>query len=110
MADAGKRKAGRAPAAEEPTFGAAVEEVEAILARLEREEVDIDDLGREVRRAVELIGLCRRKLSATELEVRNYVDSLQEEAGASGARRDGEAEGDDEEAEEGGGDDRTLPF
>ena len=66
------------PAPEAPTFGAAVDEIETILARLEREEVDIDDLAAEVRRAVELIGLCRRKLASTELEVRAYVDSLQQ--------------------------------
>lgn len=69
------RAAAGAPAA--PSFGAALDEVETILARLEREEVDVDDLAREVGRAVELIGLCRRKLAATELEVRGFVDALE---------------------------------
>ena len=73
------RKRGRAAAGAPvaPSFGAALDEVEAILARLEREEVDVDDLAREVGRAVELIGLCRRKLAATELEVRGFVDALE---------------------------------
>ncbi len=78
MAEQAKRKArGGAGAAGQPAFGAAVEEVERILARLEAEQVDIDDLAREVRRAVELIALCRSKLAATETEVRAYVDALQ---------------------------------
>ena len=102
VAEAAKRRADKTRAEEEPTFGAAVEEVEAILARLEREEVDIDDLGREVKRAVELIGLCRRKLATTELEVRTYVDSLQEDAAAGAAADDVEEGGD--------GGDQSLPF
>jgi exodeoxyribonuclease VII small subunit len=80
MAEQAKRKSRAGAgggAAGPPTFGAAVEEVERILARLEAEQVDIDDLAREVRRAVELIALCRSKLAATETEVRAYVDALQ---------------------------------
>ncbi|MHB8080533.1 MAG: exodeoxyribonuclease VII small subunit [Candidatus Krumholzibacteriia bacterium] len=80
MAEQAKRKARGSAGVEavgQPAFGAAVEEVERILARLEAEQVDLDDLAREVRRAVELIGICRSKLAATETEVRAYVDALQ---------------------------------
>lgn len=80
MAEQAKRKprgGAGAGAVGQPAFGAAVEEVERILARLEAEQVDIDDLAREVRRAVELISFCRSKLAATETEVRAYVDALQ---------------------------------
>jgi exodeoxyribonuclease VII small subunit len=69
----------------EPSFREAVEEVEAILLRLEAEEVDIDDLSREVGRAVELIKLCRSKLEKTDGEVRRLVADLETEPGATAA-------------------------
>lgn len=81
MAEQGRKRARDAQGGDEPAFGPALVEVEGILARLEREEIDIDDLAAEVKRAVHLIGLCRRKLAATETEVREYVDGLQAETG-----------------------------
>ena len=70
------------------SFSEAVNEVEDILARLEQDDVDIDKLGEEVRRAVELIKVCREKLEKTDGEVRQMVTGLQE-----GARPGGAAEG-----------------
>ena len=61
------------------SFGEAVTEVEEILAGLERENVDIDSLGTEVKRAVELIQVCREKLEKTDNEVRGLVAGLQSE-------------------------------
>ena len=40
-------------------YGKAMEELEEILKRIEQEEVDIDDLAQEVKRASELIQLCK---------------------------------------------------
>ncbi len=62
------------------SFGEAVSEVEDILAGLERENVDIDSLGDEVKRAVELIQVCREKLEKTDAEVRGLVAGLQSES------------------------------
>ena len=59
------------------SFGEAVSEVEEILAGLEQDEVDIDRLGEEVKRAVELIQVCREKLEKTDGEVRELVAGLQ---------------------------------
>jgi exodeoxyribonuclease VII small subunit len=61
------------------SFGDAITEVEGILERLEAEEIDIDDLSREVKRAVELIKICREKLEKTDSEVRNLVSDLRPE-------------------------------
>ncbi len=61
------------------SFSEAVAEVEEILAGLERENVDIDSLGDEVKRAVELIQVCREKLEKTDGEVRGLVAGLQAE-------------------------------
>ena len=58
------------------SFGEAVSEVEEILAGLEADEVDIDQLGDEVKRAVELIQVCRQKLEKTDQEVRDLVSGL----------------------------------
>ena len=62
------------------SFSEAVGEVEEILAGLERENVDIDSLGEEVKRAVELIQVCREKLEQTDREVRGLVAGLQTDA------------------------------
>jgi exodeoxyribonuclease VII small subunit len=59
------------------SFGEAVAEVEEILSGLEEETVDIDRLGDEVARAVELIQVCRQKLEKTDREVRDLVAGLQ---------------------------------
>lgn len=58
------------------SFGEAVTEVEDILAGLEADEVDIDELGQQVKRAVELIQVCREKLEKTDAEVRDLVSGL----------------------------------
>jgi len=60
------------------SFGEAVSEVEQILAGLEQDEIDIDRLSEEVRRAVELIQVCREKLDRTDTEVRELVAGLQQ--------------------------------
>ena len=78
-------------AASKLSFGEAVDEIEELLARLEAEEIDIDDLSAEVRRAVELIGLCRTKLEKTDAEVRELVAELP------GKSESGKSTGEDDE-------------
>ena len=63
------------------SFAEAVSEVEAILSDLESDAVDIDTLGEEVKRAVELIQVCRDKLEKTDSEVRGLVAGLEKSAG-----------------------------
>ena len=63
------------------SFGEAVTEVEQILGGLEADEVDIDELGEQVKRAVELIQVCREKLEKTDAEVRDLVSGLSGEEG-----------------------------
>lgn len=77
MVEKGKKKT----PARKLSFGEAVSEVEGILEALESETVDIDTLGQEVKRAVELIQVCRQKLEKTDSEVRDLVAGL--ETGAS---------------------------
>jgi exodeoxyribonuclease VII small subunit len=74
--DAG-REAG---AAEAIGFTAAIRELEQILAGIEGEEVDLDRLADELRRASELLELCRSKIRKAELEVSQIVQKLEGEA------------------------------
>jgi len=67
-----------------PSFGEALAEVEAILARLEKDEIDVDELSGEVKRAVVLVDLCREKLRRTELEVQDFTARLREDRPAAG--------------------------
>lgn len=79
------------------SFGEAVSEVEDILAGLEQDTVDIDRLGVEVARAVELIQVCREKLEKTDREVRDLVAGLQ---AAPGPDMSGDDDGDEEDQED----------
>jgi len=67
---------------ETPGFRAALDELEAILARIE-EEMDVDRLGEELRRAAFLLEVCRGKIRKAEVEVTQIVQTIEE-------RRDGE--------------------
>jgi exodeoxyribonuclease VII small subunit len=66
------------PTEETPSFRTALEELEAILARIEGDEADIDRLADELRRAAYLLELCRGKIRKAEVEVTQIVQSLEE--------------------------------
>lgn len=65
--------------AKEIKYGKAIEELETILKKIEQEEVDVDDLAQEVKRAAELIKLCKKKIEKTEMEVNQVVQSFETE-------------------------------
>ena len=58
-------------------FSAAMQELEAILGRIESEQVDIDQLAEELARAAELLELCRGRIRKAEVEVSQIVQSLE---------------------------------
>jgi exodeoxyribonuclease VII small subunit len=62
------------PASSEPlAYLVALDELDAILADLEEPSVDVDQLAQRVKRASELIALCRERISAARLEVEEIV-------------------------------------
>jgi exodeoxyribonuclease VII small subunit len=63
------------------SFGEALEELETILRRIEAEETDIDRLAEELRRAAQLLELCRAKIRRAEVEVTQIVQRLEEPGG-----------------------------
>ena len=58
------------------TYRQAIEEVEQILERFNGEQMDVDELGAQVKRAADLIRLCKEKLRKAEQEV---AEALKEE-------------------------------
>ena len=60
----------------EPTYAAAIGELEAILVELEDDALDVDRLAERVARAAELIRLCRARITGTRLDVEKIVAEL----------------------------------
>ena len=57
-------------------YGQAVAELEAILAELEGQAVDVDRLADRVRRASALIRLCRERVGSARIEIERIVADL----------------------------------
>jgi exodeoxyribonuclease VII small subunit len=92
--------------ADEIGYADALAELEGILDELDGDEVDVDVLGARVRRAAELLRLCRDRIGSARFEVEQVVAELEAETAAmSGATTaanggDAEAEGDDADNED----------
>ncbi len=56
------------------TYTQAIEEVEAILEKFNNEQMNVDELGAQVKRAAELIKLCKEKLRKAEKEVADVLE------------------------------------
>lgn len=56
------------------TYTEAVAEIEQILARLRGEQIDVDTLASEVKRATELIAQCKAQLIEVEKAVKSELD------------------------------------
>ena len=78
------------PEPAEMTFGDAMDELETILRRVEGEEIDIDELAVELKRAAALLEACRAKIRRAEVEVSQIVQSLDEKTDDEGAPAEGE--------------------
>lgn len=60
----------------EPGFNEAIRGIEEILKNIEDGEPDIDRLSDDVRKAAELIKICRRKLRETEEKIDGIIQDL----------------------------------
>lgn len=58
----------------ELAYSEAIAEIERILARFRSEEMSVDDLSVEVKRASELIAQCKERLLKAENEVKKVLD------------------------------------
>lgn len=57
------------------SYTEAMTEIETILKRFRAEEMSVDDLTREVKRATELIALCKERLLKSEAEVKKVLEA-----------------------------------
>jgi exodeoxyribonuclease VII small subunit len=73
---------------EEIGYGEAVAELEEILDEIESDDVDVDLLSVRVRRAAELIRICRQRIHATRMEVEEIVAGLETPSSAVAATAD----------------------
>lgn len=62
--------------ADELSYREALDELESILAAIEEEQVDVDDLAVKVRRSAELIRLCRERIEAATVAVEAIVEEM----------------------------------
>ena len=58
------------------SYKEAMTEIEEIVAKLENNQLDIDELSEKVKRVSELIAYCKSKLHETEEEVENILKSI----------------------------------
>ncbi|TKG96105.1 exodeoxyribonuclease VII small subunit [Puteibacter caeruleilacunae] len=58
------------------SYKEAVVEVEEILAKIENEELDVDELSSKVKRVSQLLKICRDKLYKTEEEVQKILGDM----------------------------------
>lgn len=57
------------------TYAEAVAEIEQILVRLRGEQIDVDTLAAEVKRATELIAQCKQQLTEVERAVKAELEA-----------------------------------
>ena len=61
-------------AAKKETYTEAMKRLEAIVARIESNELDIDELGDYLKEAQKLIKYCREKLYKADVEIKKMLD------------------------------------
>jgi exodeoxyribonuclease VII small subunit len=62
----------------ELNYTKAFEELQTIVAEMENGKISVDDLAIKVKRASELIKICKNKLSETEGDVQKILSDLDE--------------------------------
>ncbi|HMK60416.1 MAG TPA: exodeoxyribonuclease VII small subunit [Dissulfurispiraceae bacterium] len=67
----------RSRGSSEPTYAQALAELEEIIGRIESEEIDVDALAEQVKRATKLIRFCREKLKNTDEDVKRALAEME---------------------------------
>ncbi len=63
----------------EQTYSDAFAELQQIVADIEDGEISVDELSQKVKRASELIAICKKKLTSTEEDVNQILKELEAE-------------------------------
>ena len=61
-------------------YNKAVQKLDEIIAKIESEDIDVDELADKVKEAVILIKVCKTKIEKAEMEVKQVVDGFEEAA------------------------------
>jgi len=59
-------------------YNEALEEMEGILAQIESNDLDVDQLADKVKRVAELLKLCKTKLQKAEVEVEKILKDIED--------------------------------
>ncbi len=79
MTDQTSNQSGGASTAVASGYAAALGELEEILARLERSDVDVDVLASQVTRAAALIAFCRDRIGSARVQIEQVVAGLDDD-------------------------------
>lgn len=60
---------------EEMKYEAAMAELQSIVRKMENDELDIDQMAEQLKRAQELIKLCKDKLTKTDEEIKKILSA-----------------------------------
>lgn len=72
------------PSSDSIGYADAIDELDAILAELDDDGIDIDVLSDRVERAAHLISVCRQRISAAQQRVSTIVEGLEANGDAAG--------------------------
>ncbi|MDR1886930.1 MAG: exodeoxyribonuclease VII small subunit [Prevotellaceae bacterium] len=61
---------------DELNYAAAFEELQKIVSEIEQGEISVDELSEKVKRAAQLIKICKSKLTTTEEDVNEILKEL----------------------------------
>lgn len=64
-------------AKKEQTYGEAMQQLQEIMLRIENEELDVDILLGEVKKAAGLIKFCKDKLQKSNTEIQKILDNIE---------------------------------
>ncbi len=63
----------------EAKYREAIEQLDEIIAEIENDGIDVDELALRVKEAVNLIRVCKAKIDKAELEVKQVVEDFAKE-------------------------------
>ncbi len=62
------------------SYAKAIKQIEEILEKIENEELDVDELTANVKKAADLLKICKSKLHDTEEEIQKILDEINPES------------------------------
>lgn len=60
-------------------YSKAIQKLDEIIAKIEGDDIDVDELADKVKEAVHLIKTCKARIEKAEMEVKQVVDGFEKE-------------------------------